>query len=601
MDRSSIVRWVLTAAIIVGGYMFFFGRSTGESSQRLPPETYLSAPGFAPDPVDAVTGGPVPPPPPTGETCTIRGRRFEADLNTRGAGLTHFRLTDARYSHKDAVGNDSSDMSTTPDVERWRNLRTLFRAAGTPPAPDDQVQYDRFDWRLTRVDGACQFTYANDAVRIVKTVRAGERPFELYVETSLTNVSDVPRRHTTSVEIFAYRTNEQVKGKWGRVAPFQTNLECSRGGDVKRLGKDANEFKTDWFSEPLLDRFAAITNYYFAQALVPLEAAPGSDAPKPSCDILSEQWFGEGQRPDDDKAGAVYKARLTYPPRTLVPNETATYGQIAFFGPKERDVLVDAGGRWPALGNLIDLGRFSFVAKFLVAVITWIHAHVTAGSWGLAIIVLTVLVRVVLFPLTWKQIQSTLAMRKLKPEIDQLNLRFKDDAQAKNLAMMELWRKHKVNPLGGCVPALVQMPIWFALYATLQTAVEFYNTRFLWFSDLSAPDKYFILPVVLGATMIIQQRLIPQQGMDPMQQKMMMWMMPAIFTFMMLFLPAALGVYMLTNSALGISQQLALEKFAPAPKVPTQGGERAVRGSDQHRKGKEPAAAGSSRKGNGRV
>ena len=595
--------------------MFFFGRSTGESSQRLPAETYLSAPAFAPDPVDAVAGGRVPSPPPAGEICTIRGRRFEADLSTRGAGLTHFRLTDARYSHKDTVGNDSSDMSTTPDVERWRNLRTLFRTAGAPRSSDDQVQYDRFDWQLARVDGgdraglrsaplvdkACQFTYADDVVRIVKTVRAGARPFELEVETVLTNVSDVPRKHATSIEIFAYRTNEQVKGKWGRVAPFQTNLECARGGDIKRLGKDASEFKTDWFSEPLVDRFTAITNYYFAQALVPLEAAPGSDAIKPSCDLLAEQWFGEGQRPDDDKAGAVYKARLTYPARTLAPSETAAYRQIAFFGPKERDILVDAGGHWPALGNLIDLGRFSFVAKFLVAVITWIHAHVTGGSWGLAIIVLTVLVRVVLFPLTWKQIQSTLAMRKLKPEIDQLNLRFKDDAQAKNLAMMELWRKHKVNPLGGCVPALVQMPIWFALYATLQTAVEFYNTRFLWFSDLSAPDKYFILPIVLGATMIVQQRLIPQQGMDPMQQKMMMWMMPAIFTFMMLFLPAALGVYMLTNSALGISQQLALEKFAPAPKALAQIEERAARGSDPHRKGKEPAAAGSPRKGNGRV
>jgi YidC/Oxa1 family membrane protein insertase len=601
MDRSSIVRWVLTAMILVGGYMFFFGRSTGESSQRLPPETYVSAPGFAPDLIDVVAGAPAPSAPAAGETCTIRGHRFEADLSTRGAGLTHFRLTDGRYSHKDGAGNDSADMSTTPDIERWRNLRTLFRAPGLPPAGDDQVRYDRFDWDLERVAGGCEFSYADDVVRIAKKVSPGERPFELNVETTLTNLSDVPRRHATSVEIFAYRTNEQVKGKWGRVAPFQTNLECARGGDVKRLGKDASEFKNDWFSEPLVDRYAAITNYYFAQALVPLEAAAGADGAKPSCDLLSEHWFGEGQKPDDDKAGDVYKARLSYPSRTLAPNETATYRQIAFFGPKERDILADAGGKWPGLGNLIDLGRFSFVAKFLVTVITWIHAHVTGGSWGLAIIVLTVLVRVVLFPLTWKQIQSTLAMRRLKPEIDLLNIRFKDDAQAKNLAMMELWRKHKVNPLGGCVPALVQMPIWFALYATLQTAVEFYNTRFLWFSDLSAPDKYFILPVVLGATMIIQQRLIPQQGMDPMQQKMMMWMMPGIFTFMMLFLPAALGVYMLTNSALGISQQLALEKFAPAPKAPVENADRAVRGSGQHRKGNEPATTGSSRKGNARV
>jgi YidC/Oxa1 family membrane protein insertase len=183
--------------------------------------------------------------------------------------------------------------------------------------------------------------------------------------------------------------------------------------------------------------------------------------------------------------------------------------------------------------------------------------------------VLTVGLRIALFPLTWKQIQSAIAMRKLKPEIDALNAKFKDDAQAKNLAMMELWRKNKVNPLGGCLPALVQMPIWFALYATLQTAVEFYHTKFLWFSDLSAPDKYFILPLVLGAAMIVQQRIVPQQGMDPVQQKMMTYLMPLIFTVMMLFLPAALGVYMLTNSLLGISQQLAVEKLFPRVGTPS--------------------------------
>ena len=144
---------------------------------------------------------------------------------------------------------------------------------------------------------------------------------------------------------------------------------------------------------------------------------------KPSCELLGEQWYGASQRPDDDNAGTVYKARLSYPVRTLASKESATYRQIAFLGPKERDILLDAGGRWPSLGNLIDLGRFSFVAKFLVTIITWIHANVTAGSWGFAIIVLTLLVRITLFPLTWKQIQSTLAMRRLKPEIDALNLK----------------------------------------------------------------------------------------------------------------------------------------------------------------------------------
>ena len=562
MDRSSLLRLIVIAAVMVGLYWFVFDKKSGSQGQDFPPETYVNAPGFQPDVIDIQPGQPAPPPPAPGELCTIQGNRYRAELSSRGAGITHFFLTDARYAKTAA-----DDMSTTPDIERWRNLRTEFRThPGAPPVSDDQVKYDRFNWKLTRLgETGCEFDYEDDGVRLVKTLKAGERPFEVAVETTITNRADAPKKHAVSIEAFAWRTNAEVKGKLGRVSPFQTNLECARDGDVKRKSKDDDAFKKwpFWFDVPLADRYAAIANYYFAQALVPLEAGPDATGDKPACGVLAEQWYGAGQHPDDDQAGDLYHARLEYPARTLGAGESASYRQIAFFGPKERDVLAKAAGGWPRLGDLINLGTFSVVAKVLVAIIAWIHAHLTGGNWGLAIIVLTVGLRIALFPLTWKQIRSTIAMRELKPEIDALNDKFKDDAQAKNLAMMELWRKNKVNPLGGCLPAVVQMPIWFALYATLQTAVEFYHTKFLWFSDLSAPDRYFLLPLVLGAAMIVQQRIVPQQGMDPVQQKMMTWLMPAVFTFMMLFLPAALGVYMLTNSVLGITQQLVVEKLVP--------------------------------------
>lgn len=596
MDRNSLLRTVFIALILLGGYWYFFGRkSGGEAAQSLPPETYVDAPNFQPDVFVPV--GETPPVRAPEQTCTIDGNRFQAVLSSRGAGLTHFYLTDPRYESPGAPKVFDHDLSTTPDIERWRNLRTLFHDPSKPHSPDDQLKYDRFDWKPEKVDATtCRFTYEDDTARIVKTVSADGRPFELKVETSITNLTDTPRTHEMSIAAFAYHTNEDVKGKLGRVSPFQTDLECARDKNVKRLNKGADEFKTGWYGEPLDDRYAAVANYYFGQALVPLEAAPGVGGDKPACELQAEQWYEPGkQKPDDDNAGDVYKARLMYPQRKLGPNETATYRQIAYFGPKERDVLQQAAGGWPRLQDLINLGTFSFVAKYLVEVITWIHAHLTFGNWGLAIIVLTLGLRIVLFPLTWKQIQSAVAMRRLKPEIDALNAKFKDDPQAKNLAMMELWRKHKVNPLGGCLPALVQMPIWFALYATLQTAVEFYHVRFLWFADLSAPDKYFILPFVLGAAMIVQQRIVPQQGMDPVQQKMMMWLMPGVFTVMMLFLPAALGVYMLTNSLLGITQQLVTEKLyprapAPAPAAP-----------EKKKDGKAAVTAAALRKGKARV
>ncbi|MGD0675659.1 MAG: membrane protein insertase YidC [Polyangiaceae bacterium] len=602
MDRNSILRWILYAVIAVGGYYLLAGRKSGTDFAGPPYQTYVDAPGFPPDVIDVLAGQPQPPPPPEGETCVIEGIRFRAELSTRGAGLTHFFLTDARYARSDAA-----DVSTTPDIERWRNLRTEFRLTpGAPPGPDDQVRYDRFNWRLKALGGAgCEFTYEDDSVHIVKTVAAGPRPFELDVETKLTNLSDAPKKHETSVEAFAWRKNGEVKGHLGRVSPFQTNLECARDSDVKRKSKDDDTFKKApfWFEEPLDDRYSAIANYYFAQALVPREAEPGGGGDKPVCGILAEAWYGADQKPDDEQAGDVYHARLTYPPRTLAPHESASYRQIAFFGPKERDVLAKAAGGWPRLGDLINLGTFSPVAKILVAIIAWIHAHVTFGNWGLAIIALTVGLRLALFPLTWKQIQSTIAMRRLKPEIDALNETFKNDAQAKNLAMMELWRKNKVNPLGGCLPALVQMPIWFALYATLQTAVEFYHTKFLWFTDLSAPDRFFVLPIVLGAAMIVQQRIVPQQGMDPVQQKMMTWLMPGVFTVMMLFLPAALGIYMLTNSVLGITQQLVIEKVFPRALASSQEKGIATVGTknDSNSRDKTATTATSMRKGKARV
>jgi YidC/Oxa1 family membrane protein insertase len=181
-------------------------------------------------------------------------------------------------------------------------------------------------------------------------------------------------------------------------------------------------------------------------------------------------------------------------------------------------------------------------------------------NWGVAIIVLTMTARILLFPLSWPSIRNMVRMREIKPEMDAMNAKFKDDPQGRGLAQMELWRKHKVNPLKGCLPQLASMPVWFALYTTLQTAVELYNTPFLWFPDLSAPDPYFILPIVIGGTYFVQQKLMPMQGGDPAQQKMMMYFMPAMFTVFMLFLPSGLGVYMFTNSVLAIVQQQLVER-----------------------------------------
>ena len=572
MDRNTVLRWafisILAFVFMKWGMPLITGKHEG-AAQKIPAETYVNAPGFSGDAFDAAPAGQKPAAPAEGELCTIKGNRYTAELSSRGAAVKHFWLRDAQY----AEGTNGYDLSTTPDHERWRSLRTLFR--GQPGDGDDQLKYDRFPWTLEKLgDTSCKFTYQDDDVSITKTISAGERPFELNVDTKVTNLSATTKKHRFSIAAYAFRTNKETKGKLGRVSPFATDLQCARDKEVTR--KQKTDFKEGWFREPLDDRYAAVTNAYFAQALVPAAGYDPSTsiyaAMKPECALLAEDVLAGGEDSEGDESGAVYHAELVYPVVVLAPKQTADYPLIAYFGPKERNVLAEAAGGGPRLGDLINLGFFSPVAKFLVGALVFFHAHVAFGNWGVAIIALTLCLRIGLFPLSWKQIQTTIAMRKLKPEVDDLNKRFSEDAQARQMAMMELYRKHGVNPLGGCLPQLVQLPIWWAMWATLQTAVEMYHEKFLWMTDLSAPDKYFILPLVYGVFIVLQQRIVPQQGMDPMQQKMMTYMMPGLFTVLVLFLPAALGLYMLTSSALGIAQQLVVEKIAPRNPPPGKAG-----------------------------
>ena len=563
MERSSVLRWGVIAIVICVFYFFIWPALSGskdkpQSAVLGSAETYASAPGFAPDVLDPpVVPGVNNPPPPEGELCKIQGNRFEAVLSARGAALMHLTPTDRQYADVDPHA-ERRPLSSTPDHERWRSLRTLFRGGDA----NSQVKYDRFNWKLepSQDTKSCKFTYEDEDVRIVKTVSASLRPFEMNVETQLTNLASEPKRHQLTIGAYAFRKNEDMKGSLGRQAPLQTELTCAVGKEVARKTKD--DFKSGWFTTAGIDRFAAVNTHYFTQAIVP-QPGEGTVSEAPTCALLAEDWNGDS---------TVFHSKLVYPARELAPHASATYREAAFFGPKVREELTHAAGGQPKLIDVINLGFFTPVANVLVKILDYIHDHITFGNWGLAIIVMTIGLRSMLFPLTYKSIKTTIAMRRLKPEVDSLNAKFKDDAQAKNLAMMELWKKHGVNPFGGCLPQLVQMPVWFAMYTTLQTATEMYHEKFLWFTDLSAPDQLFKitdsiqfgpLPLLLGVFMIVQQRIVPQQGMDPMQQKMMMYMLPAVFTVMMLFLPAALGVYMLTNSILGIVQQLAVERIAP--------------------------------------
>lgn len=557
MERGNLGRWLLIAAGIF--LLVQFGPSLfGEGQKHGQPIA----------PIDAAP--PAAPPNRAAETlCDLWGDRFHAQLTTKGASVKRFKLTTGKYTHD----GKPIDISTTPDQELYQQLRFHYgnQLEGNP---DRQVDFDVLDWTLDKADGkSCEFSYRDDKVELTKVIKLTSRPYELDVTGTVTNRAPRALKHALTVHTDAWRYQHEVHAGAFRQSPLVTQVECVGVDETTRRltpgDFEPKDFEDrvmfprnarangSWYEDPGKPAVAAVSNAYFTHSLVPLSAS----TKEPVCQAQIQERYNPalGGVDKDPNGGALYRVRLAYPPTTLEPGQTATYALTSYAGPLERALLAEAAGGNHKLDQLIDLGYFSPIAKILVAFLLKVHGVI--GNWGVAIMILTITARTLLFPLTLPSIKSMIKMRELKPEIDALNEKFKDDPQAKGLAQMELWRKHNVNPLKGCLPQLASMPVWFALYRTLQTAVELYNIPFLWFPDLSSADPLYILPFVIGGTSFLQQKMMPQQG-DPAQQKMMLYFMPAMFTVFMLFLPAGLGVYMFTNGVLGILQQQGVEWHA---------------------------------------
>jgi YidC/Oxa1 family membrane protein insertase len=282
-------------------------------------------------------------------------------------------------------------------------------------------------------------------------------------------------------------------------------------------------------AHPGIFRWFAVDNRYFLAALLPSpeQFEPATTAIPPSL-------------------------TLTAKPVTLTPGGSFTW-QIPFYlGPKGNSWLLHYG---LGLERSIDFGFFSQIGRWMLAALVRIQA--TVGNWGWSIIALTLCLQVLLMPLTYKSLKAAASMRKVQPEIAKLQARYKDDPTRLNTEMMALYKTAGANPLGGCLPMLLQMPIFVALYNALRSSWELHGAGWMfWIHDLSAKDPFYVLPVVMGGLMFLQSKLNPPAG-DPAQQQMMMFM-PLIFTFMFLKFPAGLVLYWLTNSLVSTVLQLAL-------------------------------------------
>jgi len=260
-------------------------------------------------------------------------------------------------------------------------------------------------------------------------------------------------------------------------------------------------------------------------------------------------------------------------PKQILPASGEASAKVQVYaGPRDLDLLRGVGHD---LDQLIDLGWFDFLARPALWLLKFLYNY--TGNYGVAIILITILQKIVFHPLTHKSMKSMQAMQAIQPKVQALQERYKNNPQKKQEETMALYRKHGVNPMGGCLPMLAQIPIFIALYNALSSSVEMWQAHFLWIRDLTQPDSLFsaavwggyvfsanVLALLMGVSMWFQQKMSPTTG-DPRQAQMMLWMMPIIFTFMFWSFPSGLVLYWLVNNVLQIGQQWLINRGAARP------------------------------------
>lgn len=292
---------------------------------------------------------------------------------------------------------------------------------------------------------------------------------------------------------------------------------------------DFDDLKEEPVNQSVTNGWLAFLQHYFLAAWVPERDQPAQ--------------FQSTQR------GQLHVMGFVYPATQVAPGETAEVSARAYVGPKIIERLEEVA---PNLDRTVDFGFLFFIALPLFIILDWFYGLV--GNWGVAIILLTVLVKAVFFKLSATSYRSMARMRAVAPQLTRLKELYGDDRQRMSQEMMALYKKEKINPLGGCLPILVQMPVFISLYWVLFESVQLRHAPFmLWIHDLSVMDPYFILPILMGASMMLQMSLNPTPP-DPMQAKIMK-MMPLVFTVFFLWFPAGLVLYWLVNNILSISQQ----------------------------------------------
>jgi len=317
------------------------------------------------------------------------------------------------------------------------------------------------------------------------------------------------------------------------------------GGAIYSPENKYQKYSFDELGEGKPDRdvtggWVAMIEHYFLAAIIP-----------PADQLMRFQG--------EDVRGGRYLIRAKTQGVSVPPGASHAFAGDLWLGPKLQNEL---GNLATGLDLTVDYGWLTFLAQPMWWILEWIHGFV--GNWGWTIIIFTILIKLAFFKLSETSYRSMANMRKLAPRMQALKDRYGDDKQRMQQAMMEMYKKEKINPLGGCLPMLVQIPFFISLYWVLLESVELRQAPWiLWIKDLSIKDPYYVLPLMMGATMFVQQKLNPAPP-DPMQAKIMM-MLPIVFTFLFLFFPSGLVLYWFVNNLLSIAQQWVITRKIVGP------------------------------------
>ncbi len=503
MDKRSLLALGLAMAVLII-YQLVFIKPPPEQATQQAQAVNAPAPS-APAPAPAVAGAPeerpaVPEPEQVEKIVTVDTDLYTATFSSRGGTVRSWTLKD----YKDNDGFDAS----------------LLREGG----PFDSLA---IGWAGDYSVSNQNFALTGSDLWLDSSKPTGTIVFEYF-----TPRYSIRRTFTFYHDRYQVDIRDEVKGTGG----YQITLGGELGihkkkatyahvGPVLLQGTDREEFKFSKIKEARIFtedvKWIAIEDKYFCAALVPKGK------------VLEAKVYRRA-----DSAAISFKG-------VEGVNEFSLY-----VGPKKQEDLAVVGG---GLEHIVDFGFFSILSRPIFWILKYCYSVV--GNYGWAIVLLTIIVRVPFLPLVHKGQKSMKRLQKVQPLMQQVREKYKKDPKRMQQEMMAIYKKHKVNPMGGCLPMLVQIPVFFALYKVLMVAIELRGAPWaLWITDLSAKDPYYILPIVMGISMVVQQKMTPTSG-DPKQQKLMMFM-PVIFTFLFLNFASGLVLYWLVNNLLAIGQQL---------------------------------------------